>query len=176
MNFTEVSELNDILSHCRSFHPQVPNISHPDHNSSQHSPLEQNFISVDELINSSFRDCSPTHGFSRFLTPTCQKEDETIEKLMYDINKTAIPMIVLRDDRRTSKESHTPKFLISQSPTLNELGITPQKKYKLKSKSLFIDEKSSIENETPENITSIGFLAEENEKNEEDEKENFEKL
>ncbi len=173
MNFTEVSELNEILSHCRSFHPQVPNISHPDHNSSHYSPFEQNFISVDELISSSFRDYSPKQGFSRFLTPNHLKEDENIEKLISDINQTAIPMILLRNDR---KNSHTPIILISQSPTMNEFGKKPQKKFKVKSTSFYNEENSSMEDENPEKETSIDLMQEKNEKSEEDENENKDEL
>lgn len=88
MNFTEISELNEILSHCRSFHPVSSyslNTSPFEHH--QNTQKDLNFISVDELISSSFIDITPINSRINYEKMSYGDDNDNIEKIIADINK-----------------------------------------------------------------------------------------
>ena len=122
MNFTEICELNDILTHSRSFRSHVP-FSLPQKHEMLYHPHELNFVSVDELIISSYKDYSPIHGVTSLNNLNMKDdEEETIDKLIADISKTIFPIATNKGEiRRRSKEINKPLMLICSSPSLREI-------------------------------------------------------
>ena len=149
MNFTEISELTDILSHSRSF-CQLSFHSFPKRSHQGNYPLPHNlnFISVDELINSSFTELSPYKRPNLSLLNLRQEEEETIEKIMTDINQTIIPIFTLSIDmRKKSKELNKPMVLICSSPSLKDLKNHSPKPLKIRRATTLYEERTE---ESPE--------------------------
>ena len=159
MNFTEICELNDILTHSRSFRSHVP-FSLPQKHENLYHPHELNFVSVDELIFSSYKDYSPIHGvISLNSLNTINDEEETIEKLITDIGKTIFPIATNRSEiRRRSKEINKPLMLVCSSPSLKDIkgnNLTPPPLLRLK-RAVTLEVQEDLEPEpSPKHKTSI---------------------
>lgn len=138
MNFTELSELNEMLynfRHTHSFYCSQTSGLHTNaeyfHNQSQniHSFLakEFNFVPFEVLLDSSFKECShfkDTYKEDESLKKLYnQDEDEDIDKILADINKNkwSLEIFPTKNISRKTKDFNKPLMLICSSPSLKEI-------------------------------------------------------
>ena len=159
MNFTEIYELNDILSHSRSFRSHAAFTSQPKNLQESYSH-DLNFISVDDLVTSSLKDFSPMKCSRNLNKLNFKEEDESIDKIMADINQSIFPIFLTRTDhKKRSKEQFKPLMLICSSASLKEITSTTSLPFPRKiQRAITLEiEESTFQEESPpkKNKTSI---------------------